>query len=471
MRHSELDATRTPKNGDGSAPGAKSALALLFLINLFNFIDRQVLSAVVTPIKKTFFNQNGVAAAGGDFLSTAINWSQSRLGFKPEDALLGLLGTAFMLSYIAGAPVFARLAERKSRWRLVAWGVILWSLASGASGLAQTFLMLLLTRCCVGIGEAAYGPVAPAMISDMFPLSSRGRALAWFYVAIPVGSALGYVLGGWVGGSDIGNWSAGLFGVGRESWRWAFILVTLPGIILGLQSLFMREHPRGDPNLKQSSHPAAVPWRDYWILVRTPSYVLCTLGQTAMTFAIGGIAFWMPCYLENRPGAPSNSTIIFGAITAAAGLSATLLGGIAGDKLRTRFPGSYFLVSGIAMILGFPIFLAALKAPFPWTIWVLVFLACFCLFFNTGPTNTILANVTRPSMRAAGFAFNIFINHALGDVISPVVIGFLNDRYGDMNKSFLLVGLMFLTAGVFWLAGTRFLQRDTEMASMSSERP
>jgi MFS family permease len=183
-----------------------------------------------------------------------------------------------------------------------------------------------------------------------------------------------------------------------------------------------------------------------------------------MTFAIGGIAFWMPYYLESRPGAPANSTILFGAITAISGLSATLLGGIAGDKLRTRFAGSYFLVSGSAMILGFPLFLAALKAPFPWAIWVLIFCACFCLFFNMGPTNTILANVTHPSMRAAGFAFNIFIIHALGDVISPVIIGFLNDRYGDLNRSFLLVGVMFLAAGAFWLAGTRYLKRDTEMA-------
>lgn len=445
--------------------GARSALALLLLINLFNYVDRQVLSAVIGPIKKTYFSQNGdIGNAGSGALNAVIHWFQTQLGFKPEDALLGLLGTAFMLTYMIGAPVFARLAEKRSRWGLVALGVLLWSLASGASGLAQTFVMLLLTRCCVGIGEAAYGPVAPAMISDMFPLKVRGKVMAWFYAAIPVGSALGYVLGGWVANSDIGNWGAAWTGLHHESWRWAFFLVTLPGIALGLQSLAMREPPRGDPDSDPPSSPSHVKWKDYLILLRTPSYVLCTLGQTAMTFAIGGIAFWMPYYLETRPGAPGNSTVIFGAITAAAGLSATLLGGIAGDKLRDRFPGSYFLVSGIAMIVGFPIFLAALHAPFPWEVWVMVFFACFCLFFNTGPTNTVLANVTHPSMRAAAFAFNIFINHALGDVISPVVIGFLNDWYGDMNKSFVVVGLMFLAAGVLWLIGTRYLQRDTAKA-------
>ncbi len=454
-----------PEGSEASLPGANAALVFLLLINLLNYIDRYVLAAVVGPVQRTFFGQsNGAGAVGSRVLNAIILWSQNRLGVKPEGALLGLLGTAFMLTYMVGAPLFARLAERSSRWAIIAWGVILWSLASGASGLAQTFFVLLVTRCFIGIGEAAYGPVAPAMISDLFPIETRGRVLAWFYVATPLGSALGYVIGGTVANSDIGNWISGLTGIGRESWRWAFVLVMLPGIALGLRSFFMREPPRGKSDLDHPLLPASIPLRDYWKLVRTPSYVLCTLGMAAMTFAIGGIAFWMPYYLESRPGAPANSTAIFGAITAVAGLSATLLGGMAGDKLRDRFPSSYFLVSGIAMIVGFPIFLAALKAPFPWTIWLLIFLACFCLFFNTGPTNTILANVTHPAIRAAGFALNIFVIHALGDVISPVIIGFLNDYYGDMNKSFFVVGLMFVVSGVLWLIGTRYLQRDTEMA-------
>src|SRR5882672_9233603 len=152
--------------------GARTALLLLLLINLFNYMDRQVLSAVVGPIKETFFGANGLSAstaAAGDTLAAVMDWCQHHLGFKPEDALVGLLGTAFMVVYMIGAPVFARLAERWSRWVLVGIGVILWSLASGASGLAGTFVALLLTRCLVGIGEAAWGPVAPAILSDMYP--------------------------------------------------------------------------------------------------------------------------------------------------------------------------------------------------------------------------------------------------------------------------------------------------------------
>jgi MFS family permease len=443
-------------SASSSVPGARAALALLLLINLFNYVDRYVLAAVVGPIKETFFREGAVADGGS--LAAMMHWFQSRLGFKPEDALLGLLAMAFMVVYMVSAPVFARLAERRSRWALVGIGVILWSLASGASGLAATFLVLLITRCCVGIGEGAYGPVAPAMISDLYPVKVRGQVLAWFYVAIPVGSALGYVLGGLVKNSGIGEWGAGLIGVHLESWRWAFFLVTLPGIALGLWSFFMSEPPRG-----RVDKPTAVAWRNYLVLLRTPSYVYCTLGMAAMTFAIGGISFWMPYYLEGRPGAPANSTVIFGGITAVAGLTATLLGGICGDKLRARFSGSYFLVSGAAMLVGFPILLAVLHSPFPW-IWPLIFLTCFCLFFNTGPTNTILANVTHPSIRPIGFALNIFVIHALGDVISPFVVGLLHDWFQDWNRAFLVVGLTFLAAGVLWLSGARHLQRDMDLA-------
>ncbi|HUJ42825.1 MAG TPA: MFS transporter [Opitutaceae bacterium] len=447
---------------DQPYPGARGALVLLLLINLFNYIDRYVLAAVVPWLRDTFFGTGGDAARSGTALAAIMDWAQRHLGFKPENALIGVLGMAFMLVYMIGAPVFGRLAESRSRWALIAIGVVLWSLASGASGLAATFLALLLTRCFVGIGEAAYGPVAPAVISDFYPVRIRGQILAWFYMAIPVGSALGYVLGELVAKSVLGPWGAGALGLRAESWRWAFYLVLIPGLVLGTWSFFMREPPRGQTDLVRAAPAVTVRWRDYRLLLRTPSYVLCTLGMAAMTFAIGGMAFWMPYYLQYRPGTGSAPITTFGAIVVVAGLAGTFLGGWAGDKLRSRFPGSYFLVSGAAMLAGFPLFLAVLVAPFPLG-WGLIFLACFCLFFNTGPSNTILANVSHPSMRAAGFALNIFVIHALGDVISPVVIGVLSDKY-NLNVGFLAVGVMYLVAGVLWLCGAPFLQRDTERA-------
>jgi len=430
-------------------PRARPALLLLLGINLLNYMDRQVLAAVVPDLRKAFFEAPTGTEVQNSSVAAFLNGFQHAFGFKPENALIGVLSMAFMVVYMLAAPVFGRLAESRSRWRLIGVGVVLWSLASGATGWADTFLILLITRCFVGIGEAAYGPIAPTVISDLYPVGVRGRVLAWFYMAIPVGSALGYVLGEQVAGSWLG-------------WRWAFYLVVLPGVGLGIWSFFKPEPPRGQTDLASAMAPGRVAWRDYWVLARTPSYVLNTCGMCAMTFAIGGIGFWMADYIKEFRGVGGPTSTIFGATLVVSGLSATLLGGMAGDKLRKRFPGSYFLVSGVAMLVGFPLFLAVLYLPFP-AAWIFVFLACFSLFFNTGPTNTILANVTHPAMRATAFALNIFAIHALGDVISPVIIGILSDKY-DMNVAFLVVGAMFVISGIFWLIGARYLAQDTVLA-------
>jgi MFS family permease len=196
----------------GPKSGARTALALLLTINLFNYIDRQVLAAVEPEIRGSFF-------AAGDVNAMAKT---------------GLLAPAFLVSYMLAAPVFGWLADRVSRWLIIGASVILWSLASGGSGLATTFGMLFVTRLFVGIGEGGYGPAAPTILSDLFPLRTRGRILAWFYVAIPVGSALGYVLGGLI--------------KSHFDWRTAFYFVTPPGLILGGICFFLR-----DPRVSRGS--------------------------------------------------------------------------------------------------------------------------------------------------------------------------------------------------------------------------
>jgi MFS family permease len=437
-----------PTAAPDSPRGARLALALLLGINLFNYLDRQVLAAVVTHIRDAFFGE-GKPADGG-WAIAVVQTLQDWFGFEPKNALIGSLQLAFMTAYMVLAPVFGWLAERTNRWWIVGGAVAVWSLASGASGLATSFGMLFLTRCLVGTGEAAYGPVAPAIISDLFPVARRGQVLAWFYMAIPVGSALGYVLGGAM--SD------------HFGWPWAFFVVVPPGLLLALCCFLMREPQRG------ASDPAAVgagraPGLDqYRVLLRTPSYIYCTLGMTAMTFAMGGIGFWMPDYIHHFRGQPNlgQVTFTFGVIVVVAGFAATLAGGWAGDKLRDRYPGSYFLVSGGAMLVGFPVAVAMLYVPFPWA-WGVIFLACFCLFFNTGPANTILANVTHPSIRAGAFALNIFVIHAFGDAVSPLLIGLIADK-SDMTTAFLFVAFMILLSGVLWLWGAKYLQRDTELA-------
>lgn len=429
----------------GRFPGANRALLLLLAINIFNYVDRQILSAVVPMIRTEYF---GPEHTPGPVVGTLLHWLEAILGSNPENAMIGLTAMAFMVTYMLAAPIFGLL--RLKRWWIVAAGVACWSLASGASGFAATFGALLLTRCFVGIGEAAYGPIAPTLIADMYPLKERGKMLSWFYLAIPVGSAIGFIFGGliaaWLG------------------WRWAFYLVVPPGLLLAGLAAFKKEpaHGQFDIGGPQVSKKKLTR-HDYISLAKNKSYVLNTLGMAAMTFAIGGMAFWMPSYISEYRGVGNLAMVnlIFGVILVIAGLSATLAGTYMADKLRSRFKGSYFSVSGMAILIGLPFFVATLYLPFPYA-WVCLFVSCFCLFFNTGPTNTILANVTQPAIRASAFALNILVIHALGDVISPLVIGAVTDAFGkNMNVAFLGMSAVMAIGGAFWLWGAKYLEADT----------
>jgi MFS transporter, Spinster family, sphingosine-1-phosphate transporter len=400
--------------------GARTALWLLFMINLINYIDRHVLSSVEPEIRAHFFAANDPHA----------------------HLLTGVLGTAFLVSYMLSAPVCGWLADRMSRWVIISISVLLWSCATIACGLAASFAFLFVMRLLVGVGEGGYGPAGPAIISDYYPVVVRGRKLAYFYVAIPVGVALGYATGGFV----VKHWT----------WETAFFVVGPPGLVLAAISYFQRD-PR--TRIDHSEKRPHATLRDYLGILKTKSYLWNTAAMTALTFAMGGLAYWVPGYLEYR-GLPPSSRIIFGAMTMSAGLTATLLGGWTGDYMRKRFSGAYFLVSGIGVIIAFPFAAAITFIPFP-AAWVCMFVALFFLFFNTGPANTALANVTHPSVRATAFALNILIIHALGDAIAPPLIGAVAD-WSNMNIAFLFATGMMFVAGVLWLIGIKHLAPDTE---------
>jgi MFS family permease len=406
-------------------PNRNRALILLLAINLFNYIDRQILAAVLPNI-------------------------QADLHVTKEQ--LGGGATAFLVSYMILSPIFGYLADRGGRWLLIGIGVALWSIASGATGLATSLGALLITRCFVGVGEAAYGPSAPTLLSDLYPVEKRGQVLSWFYLAIPIGSALGYVLGG-----ALSAW---------WGWRAAFFALTPPGLVLAVIAMRMTEPPRGAADHIQPKSTAN--WRDYLALAKNPSYVLDTLGLTAMTFALGGVGFWMPTYIDElgTAGGLEKINLIFGIIVVISGLLGTLAGGWLGDKLRTKFPGAYFLVCGISMILGAPAFLLMLETPFP-SAWALVFLGCFLLFMNTGPGNAILANVTSPSIRGTAFALNILIVHALGDAISPLLIGHIATTH-SLRTGFAFMSAMMVIGGIFWLLGAKYLEKDTASAARAA---
>jgi len=407
--------------GNRPLSGARSALFLLLAINLFNYIDRQILAALEPDIRASFFAPGDVNAM----------------------TKTGLLGDAFFVTYMISAPILGLLADRISRWLIVGSAVILWSLASGASGLAATFAILVATRVCIGIGEGGYGPAAPTILADLFPIETRGRTMAIFYAAIPVGSALGYVIGGLVGAH---------FG-----WRWAFYLVTPPGLLLGLLCFWQRDPRVAAHHLEQESPRRSI--RDYLRLFSTRSYLINCVAQTLMTFVTGGLGFWAAAYLRYRNQSPDVGMTIFGLITVVAGLVSTLLGGVVADRLRSRFAGSYFWVSGIGMLIACPFFVATLYTPFP-AAWLPMFFAIFFLFVNTGPSNTALANVALPAVRATAFAVNILVIHALGDVQAFWLLGYIGG-HTNMHVAFLFVSGIIFLSGLTWLIGVKYLPADT----------
>ncbi|HET6409974.1 MAG TPA: MFS transporter, partial [Chthoniobacteraceae bacterium] len=271
-------------------------------------------------------------------------------------------------------------------------------------------------------------------------------------------------------------------------WRWAFYLVVPPGLLLAALCLLRRE-PRLSTAVRSTEKRSYI--ADAKTLLKIPSYALNTAAMTAMTFAIGGISFWIPKYMQQRlaideglvpimgvehflhtqsPAMRARLTelltqanMTFGVIVVVAGFISTILGGWMGDKLRARWRGSYFVISGFAIALAFPCTLGMIWLPFPYA-WAAVFGAVFFLFFNTGPANTALANVTSSRMRATAFALNIFLIHALGDAISPPLIGWIA-KHTTWNTAFLLVSLMMVLASVLWLIGARYLGRDEDAAT------
>jgi len=362
----------------------------------------------------------------------------------------GSLQFAFLLTFAVISPLFGWLGDRRTRFSLAAIGVFVWSAATFGSGLATTFALLLVARGLTAVGEAGYTVVTPSLISDYFPVDRRGRALALFYAAIPIGSAVGFMVGGAINA--------------RWGWRAAFFVAGLPGAALAALLLAFRDPKRGTFDAVQARAPHAV--RDALTALRArPSFAFNTVGQIIYTFAVGGLAYWMPTYfVEVRRLPLKDATFYFGLVLVAAGFAGTLIGGRGGDALARRRPDGHFLLAGTAFIASAPFTLLAILHPSPAIFWPAMFFSLLLLFINTGPLTAAMANVLAPEVRASGFAVNTMAIHILGDAPSPLLIGVAKDHVG-LGLPVLVTGLLVVVAGVVLLAGRAALRRDLRVAA------
>jgi len=426
----------TSKTPGGTSGGALYPLVLLTTLNLLDYVDRYIIASVGSLI---------------------------RHDFTISDAQFGLFGTLFFLVYLVTSPIFGYLGDRYPRRAILALGAILWSLATVGAVLAPTYLVLLLTRGLVGIGEASFGTLSPPFLADCFPVWQRARVMAIFYVTIPAGAALAYIVAGSLGET--------------HGWRFCFMLVGLPGLLLALPIFRLREPVRGGMDTGPAA--AAAPKTDaahhfsyqqrirqvvsgYLELIRSRSYLFTNLGYAALTFALGGMAFWLPRYLETIKGLPfAESNHLTGLMVAVPGFLGTLAGGFAGDLMMKWTRQAYLLLSGLGVIAGIPFALAAIHSTSR-AVYVPCFAAAiFFLFLNTGLLNAVIVSVSPARLRSTAVAANIVIIHILGDAPSPYLIGKVSDASSLQGGILLAVGAM-LVSGVLLLWGAPSLPGDLE---------
>jgi MFS transporter, Spinster family, sphingosine-1-phosphate transporter len=360
----------------------RTALAVLTALNLLNYIDRSVLNAV-QPLIQTEFHVS--------------------------DEQIGRLTTVFLIFYTLAAPLMGPLADRYSRRRLIAIGAFAWSAVTLLTAVTHSYQSLLIRHTLVGVGEASFVTISPTFVADLFPESKRGRVLGVFYLAIPVGFALGYLIGGYFGT--------------RYGWRAPFYVAGAPGFLLGAIMLFMPEPERG-----QYDSLAETPMRgSVRGLAHNPAFLCATLGMAMMVFAQGGLLVWMPTFLSRMRGYDLfHANQVFGLIIAVDGTLAALAGGWLGDYLLRRTRSAYYLVSAASMGLGIPVMAVALFSRGPAMVPGIA-IAAFLLLLNTAPLNAAVINSVGAHIRATAIAVNLFAIHFLGDAFSPWLIGKVSD--------------------------------------------
>jgi MFS family permease len=409
------------------------ALSVLTLVNFLNYIDRQALPAVAPAM-------------------------QRELGLT--DTEIGAMEAALLLSFTVLAPLFGRLGDRYSRTRLMAAAAVLWSIATGLAAwvdrwplmppalqlklplfgvvaLSSVALGLCAVRAMVGVGESSYSTITPTLVADYFPLERRATALGVFQAAIPMGFALGYVMGAVL---------AHFFG-----WRVAFMLVGLPGLIVAFFVWRLREPRRGvhDLPLDKVEHDKRAGGEDeqgarqsWWSTTReifmTRDWLLSTAGYTALTFVLGAFATWATLMLaRDKHMSETAAAVVLGVVSLVAGAAGTFGGGWIADRVVAKRRNGYFLVCAVSSLLAVVPAIIALVARRPLLFLPAIFFAVVLLFINNAPFHAILVNSVPPAIRASAMALNIVVIHACGDLISRFGVGKLSDSLAEGKASFI----------------------------------
>ncbi|XP_040907426.1 protein spinster homolog 3 [Toxotes jaculatrix] len=435
------------------------AIAVLCYVNLLNYMERYTIAGVLGNIQKFF---------------------------DISDSTAGLLQTVFICSFLLLAPLFGYLGDRYNRKYIMIGGLSVWLVTAAGSSLVTEsyFWLLVLLRALVGIGEASYSTIAPTIISDLFTGGQRSVMICVFYIFIPVGSGLGYI---------VGAGCATLTG----DWRWALRITPILGLVGLVLLVFLCPNPvrgaaetHGEGVTERSSY-----LEDVKYLLKNKSYVWSSFGVTAMAFLTGALAFWMPTFLSraqvtqgirppcNKEPCDHTDSYIFGAVTVATGVLGGSLGTGLSRWFRDKVPNADPLICAIGMLGSAPclfitIFVASSSIP---ATYVFIFLGELLLSLNWAVLADILLYVVIPTRRATAEALQITVCHLLGDAGSPYLIGTISDaireakpktydwRFRSLKYSLLVCPFVGILGGLFFLMTSLYVTEDKKAAQQFVE--
>ncbi len=410
-------------------------LAMLVVVYVFNFLDRQIVTILAEPIK---------------------------LELGLSDTQIGLMtGLAFAIFYtVLGIPI-ARLADRANRVSIISVALVVWSGMTAACGMAQNFLQMLLARIGVGIGEAGCSPPAHSLIADYFPPDKRASALSIYALGIPIGSILGLLAGGWI---------AEIYG-----WRAAFFIVGIPGILLAVVfKMMVREPIRGmsDNNTSGTATEQPPLGETLRALLSKRTMVHLAMGGALTSFVGYGLGQWMPAFFMRIHGMGiAETATYFGLVLGVASAIGTFLGGNLADRFRDWDMRVYAWLPAAGVLVAFPFYVVAMLADNPYVAIAILVVPSLLNSLWLGPAFGTIQNLAPTRMRALASAVLLFVLNIIGLGFGPFLVGVFSDLLipfaGDdsLRWAILLATVAYFWAGAHFLLAARDLKAELEAAA------
>ncbi len=414
------------KNNEGyliSKGYSHYVFTLLFLLYMFDYIDRMVVVSLFPFIKTEW----GVTDTQCGMLVAAVSWSIVLFTF-PVSVLI----------------------DRWSRKKCIGFMAVIWSFATAACVFTTKFWQLFTARGFIGLGEAGYAPGGTAMISALFPEDKRARMIGIWNASIPLGAALGIAIGGFI--------------AERFGWRHAFGIVALPGLVIALLFFWIKDYKSVEVTKTLTGSGFAekhemTPREIAGEFIRTPSLVLSYLGYAASLFATAALLSWLPTFFHRIDGiSMTQAGLKSSAVMLLAIVGAPVGGYLADEWLKRDIRGRLLFVSISSWVACAIFFVAFVLASDALRYPILLMGGIVAAAFSPGAA-AVTQDVVHPGLRAISYSLCVIVQHLLGTALGPIFVGVVSDSYG-IATAFMLLPLAFLIAGILFFAGSFFYERD-----------